>query len=145
MNTCIGSSTPLLQHSTTPVLLLFLVPFQYHAVHHSADLEKFLLVMHHAFSYILCAGNLRARHPVDDRFSVLPKLRLAIGPEPRKSHFDQTHPAIARRAKLFVIAIPRHENANPFARLDHAHALRKLMPDTVDLDVEYWSTRIGHI
>src|SRR5215831_6213117 len=26
---------------------LFLVPFQYHAVHYSADLEKFFLVMHH--------------------------------------------------------------------------------------------------
>src|SRR6266478_4738170 len=26
---------------------LFLVPFQHHAVHYSADLEQFLLVMHH--------------------------------------------------------------------------------------------------
>src|SRR5882724_1992909 len=30
-----------------PWLLLFFVPFQYHAVHYSADLEKFFLVMHH--------------------------------------------------------------------------------------------------
>src|SRR6266568_1619520 len=30
-----------------PWLLLFFVPFQYHAVHYSADLEKFFLGMHH--------------------------------------------------------------------------------------------------
>jgi hypothetical protein len=79
---------------------------------------------------------LRARHPVDDRPPVGVKLRLAIGSEPWKSHFDQTHPAIARRAKLFVIAISRHENPNLLARLDHSRALRKLMPDPVNLDIE---------
>ena len=36
MDTCPGTSTPLLQHSTSPILLLFFVPFQYHAMHHSA-------------------------------------------------------------------------------------------------------------
>ena len=36
MNTCPGTSTPLLQHSTTPVLLLLFVPFENHAVHYSA-------------------------------------------------------------------------------------------------------------
>jgi len=36
MNTGPGTSTPLLQHSTTPVLLFLFVPFEYHAVHHSA-------------------------------------------------------------------------------------------------------------
>src|SRR6266545_4117527 len=30
-----------------PWLLLFFVPFQYHAMHHSADLEESFLVMHH--------------------------------------------------------------------------------------------------
>jgi hypothetical protein len=30
-----------------PWLLLFFVPFEHHAVHYSADLEKFFLVMHH--------------------------------------------------------------------------------------------------
>src|SRR6266480_4289607 len=30
-----------------PWLLFFFVPFEYHAVHYSADLEKFFLVMHH--------------------------------------------------------------------------------------------------
>src|SRR5438067_13546188 len=30
-----------------PWLLFFFIPFQYHAVHYSADLEKFFLVMHH--------------------------------------------------------------------------------------------------
>src|SRR5690349_9278487 len=40
----------------------------------------------HAFSDILRAGNLRARHPVDDRFAVGAKLRFAIRPKPRKSH-----------------------------------------------------------
>src|SRR4030095_13179701 len=52
------------------------------------------------------------------------------------SHFDETHPAITRRAKLLVIAISRDENANPLARLDHACAFGKLMPDAVDLDVQ---------
>src|SRR4029077_15831150 len=41
------TSTPLLQHSTTPFLLLLFVPFKYHPVHYTADLEKFFLVMHH--------------------------------------------------------------------------------------------------
>ena len=91
------------------------------------------------FCHVLCAANLRTRHPVDDRFAISAELRLAIRPKPRKAHFDQAHPAIARRAKLFVIAIPRHENANLFARLNHARALRKLMPDPVNLDVEHWN------
>src|SRR5215471_6326119 len=93
----------------------------------------------HAFGHIRCAANLRAWHPVDDRFAVLPELRFPIGPEPRKSHFDQTHPAIAWGAELFVIAIPRHKNANLLARLDHPHALRKLMPSAVNLDVQHWN------
>jgi len=91
----------------------------------------------HAFSYILCAANLGTRHPIDNRFAVLPELRLAIGPEPWKSHFDQTHPAIAGRAELFVIAIPRHENANLLTRLNHTGALRKLVPDAIDLNVKH--------
>src|SRR5437764_5390100 len=30
-----------------PWLLFFFIPFQYHAMHYSADLEEFLFVMHH--------------------------------------------------------------------------------------------------
>ena len=43
-----------------------------------------------------------------------------------------------------MIAIPRHENANLLARLDHTRTLRKLMPDPIDLDVEQRSIRISH-
>src|SRR5229473_6092066 len=89
----------------------------------------------HAFSYILCAANLGTWHPVDNRFAILPELRLAIGPEPWKSHFDEAHPAISGRAKFFVVAIARHENPNLLARLNHARALRNRMPDPIDLNI----------
>src|SRR4051812_12839104 len=52
----------------------------------------------HSVADVLGAGNLRARHPVDDRFAVSAELRLAIRPHLRQSHFDQAHSAIARRA-----------------------------------------------
>src|ERR1700737_617200 len=49
----------------------------------------------HPFGDILRATNLRTRHPVNDRFAVGAELRFAIGTDPRHSHLDQTHPAIA--------------------------------------------------
>src|ERR1043166_7541177 len=90
----------------------------------------------HAFAHFLRAGNLRTRHPVDDWFAVLAQLRSAVRAEPRHSHFNQTHPAIARRAELLVIAITRHKNAGLRARLDHPRAFRKLKPRAINLDVE---------
>src|SRR2546423_9534275 len=91
----------------------------------------------HSFAYILRAGNLRARHPIDDWFSVRAELRFAIRPHLWQPHFDEAHPAIARRAKLLVIAIPRHIAAGLFARLDHPRPLREFMPRPVDLDVDH--------
>jgi len=38
-----------------------------------------------------------------------------------------------------VIAVPRHENANLLARLNHTRTLRKRMPDPIDLNVEHWN------
>ena len=49
----------------------------------------------HAFGHILGAGNLRTRHPIDNRFAISAELGFAIWAEPREPHFDQTHPAIA--------------------------------------------------
>src|SRR5207244_9577559 len=82
----------------------------------------------HAFGYVLGAGNLRTRYPVDDRFAVGTELGFAIRAEPREAHFDQTHPAVAGRAKLFVIAVARHITAGLLACLDHACAVRMLVP-----------------
>src|SRR6266542_1169932 len=90
----------------------------------------------HAFGYVLGAGNLRTRYPVYDRFAVGTELRFAIRAEPREAHFDQAHPAVAGRTELFVIAVARHITAGFLACLDHACAFRKLMPHTVDLDIE---------
>ena len=91
----------------------------------------------HAFGDILRAGNLRTRHPVDHRLAVGAELRFAIRPHLRHSHFDQAHPAIARRAELLVITIARHVTAGLLARLDHARAFWELMPHAIDLDVEH--------
>src|SRR6266566_1211081 len=88
-------------------------------------------------SDILSTGNLRSRHPVDHGFSVSVQLRFTIGAESWKSHFDQTHSAIARRAELLVITVSRHITAGLFARLDHTRAFRELMPHAIDLDVEH--------
>src|SRR6266481_7006182 len=78
------------------------------------------------FRHVLCAANLRTGYPVNDRFAISAELRFPIRPEPWKPHFDKAHPAIAGRAKFFVIAIARHENPDLLARLNHACALRKL-------------------
>src|SRR5436190_20425645 len=91
----------------------------------------------HPVSDVLRAGNLRARHPVDDRFAVRSELGFAIGPHLRQAHFDQTHPTIARRAELLVVAIPRHITAGPFTGFDHAGSFRELVPHAVDLDVHH--------
>jgi len=90
----------------------------------------------HSFRDILRAANLRTRHPVDDRLAIRVELRFAIGAEPRESHFDETHPAITGRGKLLVITIPGHENADLLARLNHARAFWKLMPDPIYLDIQ---------
>src|SRR5260370_30931036 len=74
----------------------------------------------HTFSDILCAADLRARHPVDDRFAVDTELRFACGTHPRHSHLDQTHPAIPRRAEFFVVPIARHTNPGLRASFDTA-------------------------
>ena len=120
----------------------------YRAIERMIDKQEFhhtaLTLLHqrrigtnrHAFGYVLGTGDLRTRNPVDDRFAVGAELWFAIRAEPREAHFDQTHPTIARRAQLFVITITRHITSSLLARLYHAHAFRKLMPDTVNLDVE---------
>src|SRR5207244_3089491 len=56
---------------------------------------------------------------------------------PRHSHFDQTHPAIPRRAQFLVVAIARYVSAGFRARFDYACAFRKLMPLAIDLNVEH--------
>ena len=94
------------------------------------------------FRHVLCAANLRTRHPVNDRVAISAEVRLPIRPEPWKPHFDKAHPTIAGRAKHFVVAITRHENPDLLARLNHACALRKPMPDPVDLDVEHLNCRL---
>ena len=91
----------------------------------------------HPFGDVLRAGNLRARHPVDDRFPVGAEFRFAVGPHLRQPHFDQTHPAIARRAEFLVIAISRHVAARLLARFDHSRPFRELVPHAVDLDVDH--------
>ena len=45
-----SDSTPILQHAHTPLVSLFLVPFQNDAMHYSTDLEQFVFVMHHLFA-----------------------------------------------------------------------------------------------
>jgi hypothetical protein len=93
----------------------------------------------HSFRDILRARNLRARYPVDHRFTIRPQFGFTIRTHFRHAHFDQSHPAIARRAEFLVITITRDITASLLARLDHARAFRKLMPDVVDLDIEHWS------
>jgi hypothetical protein len=88
---------------------------------------------------------LRTRHPIDDRFAIRAELRLAIRAEPRKAHFDQTHPAITGGAELLVVTIARHENTDLRASLDNARALGKLMPDAINLNVEHRHIWICHI
>src|SRR5439155_15115856 len=90
----------------------------------------------HAFGNILCAGNLRTRDPIDDRFPIGAQLRLAIRAGPREPHLDQTHSTIAGGAKLLVVTIARDEDTNLRASFDDPRPLRKLMPRTVNLDVE---------
>src|SRR5436190_4975966 len=112
--------------------------------HHSAlaFLHQRRICAHpHSFSDILRARDLRARYPVDHRFAVRPQLGFTIGAHFRHSHLDQTHPAIARRAEFLVITITRDITAGALARLDHAGAFRKLVPDPVNLDVEHWNWR----
>src|SRR4029077_16058050 len=92
----------------------------------------------HSFSHILGAGNLRTWHPIDDRFAIGTELRFTVRADPRHSHLDQTHSAIAGRTEFFVITIARHVGAYLRARFDHARALRKLIPRAIDLDVEHW-------
>src|SRR6266478_2504604 len=91
------------------------------------------------FRHVLCAANLRTGYPVNDRFAISAELRFPIRPEPWKPHFDEAHPAIAGRAKPFVVAIARHEYPDLLARLNHARAPRKLMPDPVNLNIEHWN------
>ena len=90
----------------------------------------------HSFSHVLCAANLWTGHPVNDRFAISAQLWFPIRPQPWKPHFNKAHPAIAGRAQHFVVAIARHENPDLLACLNHARALRKLMPNPVDLNVE---------
>ena len=92
----------------------------------------------HPFGDILCAGNLRARHPVDNRFAIGAEIRLAIGAHFREAHFDQAHSAIAGRRKFLVIAIARHIATGLLASFDQARAFWKLPPNAIDLDVEHW-------
>ena len=97
----------------------------------------------HSFGDILRAGDLRTGHPVDRWFVVRTKLRFAVRSESWKSHLDQAHPAIARRAQLLVITIAWHVTASLFARFDHARALWKLMPHAINLDVKkLWSMEL---
>jgi hypothetical protein len=91
----------------------------------------------HPFAHVLRAGNLRTRHPVDDRLSIFAKFKFAVRPHFWKTHFHQAHAAVAGRTELLVIAVARHVAASLLARLDQACPLRKLMPDAVDLDVEH--------
>jgi hypothetical protein len=51
-----------------------------------------------AFSDILRATNLRARHPVDHRLAIGTQLELPVRTHPGEAHFDQAHPAISGRA-----------------------------------------------
>src|ERR1700682_1318378 len=72
----------------------------------------------HAFAHILRAGNLGTRHPIDYGLSVVAEFWFAIRAHFRQTHFDQAHATVARRAKLFVIAITRDITAGLFAWLD---------------------------
>jgi hypothetical protein len=72
----------------------------------------------HSFGDILCAGNLRAQHPVDNRFAIGAEIRLAIRAHFRQAHFNQAHSAIAGRRKFLVITIARHVATSPFASFD---------------------------
>ena len=117
-------------------------------LHHSAlaFLHQWRIRAHaHPFAHFLRARDLRTRHPVDHWFAVRAQLWFAVGPESRHGHLDQTHPAIARRAELLVITIARHKNSSLRARLNHARALRKLMPHAVDLDVEQGNGFVRHL
>ena len=101
----------------------------------------------HPFAHVLRAGNLRTRHPVDDRFAIGAELGFPVRPHFWKSHFDQAHPAVPRRAEFLVVAIARDVAAGFLARLDHASAFRKLKPDAVDLDVDHLlrCRRVRHV
>ena len=90
----------------------------------------------HSIGDILGAGNLRSRHPVDDRFVIRTKLRFAVWTEFWKSHFREAHPAIARRAQFLVITIAWHITAGLFTRFDYSRAFWELVPHAINLDVK---------
>jgi len=81
------------------------------------------------------------RHPLDDRFAVGVEwcffTRLRLG----HPHLDQAHTAITRRRELRVIAIVWDLATCLTASLDHSSSLRKLMPLSVDLNVEQGNCR----
>src|SRR5687768_3575463 len=98
----------------------------------------------HSVAHILGAGDLRARHPVDDRLSIRTELRFAVRPHFRQTHFDQAHAAVTGGAELLVITVARHIAARLLTGLDQTRALGKLTPDAVDLDVDHlrWCWRL---
>src|SRR6266496_6066159 len=101
----------------------------------------------HSVGNVLSTGNLRTWDPIYDGFTIPAEGRLPIRPEPGKTHFDQTHPAIPRRGELLVVTIARHITPGLLACLDHARSLGKLMPLAINLDVQQlreWSL-IGHL
>ena len=56
----------------------------------------------HAFGHMVCAQPITGRGiQLMIGLPSCPSSGFRSGPEPRKSHFDQTHPAIARGAELF--------------------------------------------
>src|SRR5439155_14121825 len=70
-----------------------------------AFLHQWRICAHtHSFSDILRARNLRARYPVDHRFTVRPQLGFTIGAHFRHSHLDLTLPSIARLPEYLVMS-----------------------------------------
>ena len=49
---------------------------------------------------------------------------------------NEAHAAVARRAEFWVVAIVRDDGADATASFDHPHALRELVPDTVNLHID---------
>src|SRR5437867_4208360 len=98
----------------------------------------------YSFGHILCAGNLRARQPIDQWLAVSAQFRFTIWTESREPHFDQTHSAIAWGTELPVITVTRHITPGLLARLDHASAFWELMPHSINLDVEHRRIRLRH-
>ena len=118
------------------------------AVERMIDQQEF----HHAFAHFLSQRALRAdahafrdrigtsddrtRHPADVGHPVLVLFRLRAGGWTRRhAHLHKAHAAIAGGGKLGVIAVVRDFFLHLLAGLDHPHALRELMPDTIDLNI----------